>query len=365
MNWLPRQSIYRFLMKPATGPVMLGAIAGALMVMTIADFSSNEPEAVVAAASQPEPRIIVPARPTDSSVRSGRLLDPFLEPRPEAIDLTRRIVNGLPLVDPEPPPMPRRTVAPAPRQDLTARSKTGVAALPAIAVVIDDMGFDRTNSDRALRLPPAVTLAYLPDAPSVASQVRAARARGHQVMLHLPMEADEHGDRPGQDVLSVHTDLATMQQNLVRMLRSFPGYIGVNNHQGSRFTRDPARMSVVLAELKRRGLFFLDSRTSGGSVGERIALDAGISYAVRDIFLDHDPDSSKIRERMTETERLARATGQAIAIGHPRTLTMDLIGPWLSAIEERGFRLVPVSELLKRSDRPASGKELARNAYTE
>ena len=68
---------------------------------------------------------------------------------------------------------------------------------------------------------------------------------------------------------------------------------------------------------------------------------------------------------MTETERLARATGQAIAIGHPRTSTMDLIGPWLSAIEERGFRLVPVSELLKRSDRPASGKELARNAYTE
>ena len=145
MNWLPRQNIYRFLTKPATGPVILGAIAGALMVMMIADYSSNEPEAGVAAASQPEPRIVVPARPTDFSVRTGRVLDPFLEPRPEALDLTRRIVNGLPLVDSEPPPMPRRTVAPTPRPDLTVPSKPGVAALPAIAIVIDDMGFDRTS----------------------------------------------------------------------------------------------------------------------------------------------------------------------------------------------------------------------------
>ena len=143
------------------------------------------------------------------------------------------------------------------------------------------------------------------------------------------------------------------------MLRDFSGYIGVNNHQGSLFTRDRGRMELVLGELKRRGLFFLDSRTSGGSVGAEVAADISIAHAVRDVFLDHDPAPELIAARMQEAETIAREKGHAIVIGHPRDATMDRIEPWIASLEQRGFRLVPVSELLVRPT-PREPKKLAQ-----
>jgi polysaccharide deacetylase 2 family uncharacterized protein YibQ len=213
------------------------------------------------------------------------------------------------------------------------------------------MGFDRANSARALRLPPQVTLAYLPFAPDVATQVRRARLKGHPVMLHLPMEAPDHGGKPGVNVLSVASGPEKLRRQLTDILGRFGGYTGVNNHMGSKFTRDRERMNIVVSELKRRGLYFLDSRTSGSSVGAAAAADAGIAYATRDVFLDHEPDRKKILARIAETERIARQTGQAIAIAHPRTETMKALSPWLAGLKAKGFDLVRLDTLLKRAER--------------
>lgn len=213
------------------------------------------------------------------------------------------------------------------------------------------MGFDRINSARAVRLPPEVTLAYLPFAPDVARQVRRARLKGHPVMLHLPMEAPDHGGKPGMNVLSVASGPEELRRRLTDILGRFGGYTGVNNHMGSTFTRDRARMNIVMSELRRRGLFFLDSRTSGSSIGAAAAADAGIAHATRDVFLDHEPDPKKIRARIAETERIAREAGQAIAIGHPRTATMNAIAPWLWGLKARGFDLIRLDALLTRVER--------------
>ena len=191
--------------------------------------------------------------------------------------------------------------------------------------------------------------------------MRRARVAGHEIMLHLPMEANDRSQQPERGALTVSDDVALLRDNLNRMLGRFAGFTGVNNHMGSRFTSDRRRMDIVLAELKSRGLFFLDSRTSGRSVGAESAEQVGISYAVRDVFLDHDPEPGLIRERIAETEEIARRFGQAIAIGHPRRTTMDLIGPWLAEIESRGFELVPVATLLSHPQ----PKRLARLATPE
>ena len=227
---------------------------------------------------------------------------------------------------------------------------------PRTAIVIDDMGFDRTNSARALRLPPEVTLAYLPFAPEAAAQIRRARLKGHPVMLHLPMEAPDHGGKPGVNVLSVASSPEKLWRQLTDILGRFGGYTGVNNHMGSKFTRNRAKMDIVISELRKRGLFFQDSLTSDGSMGAAAAAAAGIPYAVRDVFLDHEVDPEKIRAQIAETERIARATGQAIAIGHPRTATMKAIAPWVAGLKERGFELVRLDALLKRN----IGKKLAQ-----
>ncbi|MBT5649411.1 MAG: divergent polysaccharide deacetylase family protein, partial [Rhodospirillaceae bacterium] len=211
-------------------------------------------------------------------------------------------------------------------------------------------------------------LAYLPFAPEAAAQIRRARLKGHPVMLHLPMEAPDHGGKPGVNVLSVASSPEKLRRQLTDILGRFGGYTGVNNHMGSKFTRNRAKMDIVISELRKRGLFFLDSRTSGGSMGAAAAAaaaaDAGIPYAVRDVFLDHEADPEKIRAQIAETERIARATGQpgnratgqAIAIGHPRTATMKAIAPWVAGLKERGFELVRLDALLKRN----IGKKLAQ-----
>jgi uncharacterized protein len=257
-------------------------------------------------------------------------------------------------------PEPEAPAAVSPEKRVTTTQalprRTDGPRRPRIAIVIDDMGFDRANSARALRLPPQVTLAYLPFAPEVTAQVRRARLKGHPVILHLPMEAPEHDGKPGINVLSVGSSPTDLRRQLNDILGRFGGYTGVNNHMGSTFTQDRAKMDIVISELKKRGLFFLDSRTSGRSIGASAAADAGIAYAVRDVFLDHEPDPEKIRARIAETENIARATGQAIAIGHPRTATMKEIAPWLAGIRERGFDLVRLDTLLNRDD----GKKLAQ-----
>ena len=328
-------------------PAAVGAASG-LALLAALSVGQSAPETETASVrieagtvrpAVPEISISLPAAPVSGRERASATVGGILlPPDPAAAEVTRRLENGLPLRDPPPAAQP-----PAEPEDTR----------PMIAVVMDDMGFDRVSSALAVSLPAAVTLSYLPDAPDVARQVRAARRQGHTVMLHLPMEAPGHRGRPGQNVLAVADSEEVLRKRLSRMLGSFDGYVGVNNHMGSRFTRDSGRMRVVLSELRRRGLFFLDSRTSNKSVGGRVADAANVPYAVRDVFLDHDADPDKIRRRFAETERIARKTGQAIAIAHPRPTTMKLLAPWVRSLADRGFRLVPITKLLKR---PSSNK---------
>jgi polysaccharide deacetylase 2 family uncharacterized protein YibQ len=355
------------LLEPYTGPTAWPVPAGLVVggVLLAAVFLSQPPAEPVPG-PQPAAKSFegLPEKTPVSRLPSSQTL--LLPPLPGASDVTRRIENGLPRRDPaRAPSIEQPSVKQQPAQTQTTRTAPVpvlpvVTKLPSvrikprrprIAVVIDDMGFDRANSARALRLPPQVTLAYLPFAPDVATQVRRARLKGHPVMLHLPMEAPDHGGKPGVNVLSVASGPEKLRRQLTDILGRFGGYTGVNNHMGSKFTRDRERMNIVVSELKRRGLYFLDSRTSGSSVGAAAAADAGIAYATRDVFLDHEPDRKKILARIAETERIARQTGQAIAIAHPRTETMKALSPWLAGLKAKGFDLVRLDTLLKRAER--------------
>lgn len=355
------------LIEPLTGPSVWPVPAGlAVGVALLGIASLSERPEKPAPVSPPAAQSFdgLPEEVPATRLSSSQTL--LLPQRAEAADVTRRIENGLPRKDPvrtfAANVRPAGTQGAKPQKARTTPvKKAPVAAAPPparkaprrprIAIVIDDMGFDRVNSARALRLPPQVTLAYLPFAPQVGKQVRRARLKGHPVMLHLPMEAPDHGGRPGANVLSVASGPEKLRRQLTDILGRFGGYTGVNNHMGSKFTRDRARMDIVVSELKRRGLFFLDSRTSGRSVGAAAAAEAGIAHATRDVFLDHEPDPKKIRARIAETEHIARQAGRAIAIGHPRTATMNALAPWLAGLKARGFDLVRLDSLLKRADR--------------
>lgn len=219
---------------------------------------------------------------------------------------------------------------------------------PMIAIVIDDLGpsAKRTFAVADLRAP--LTLAFLPYAGGLAEQTAAAREAGHELMIHMPMEP-EGSEAPGPGALLVSLSDAEFHERLLKNLDVFDGAVGLNNHMGSRLTRDSERMSLVMAELRRRDLLFVDSRTTPKSVGPVEALRHGVPFAARDVFLDNEPNLAAVLRQLERVELLARRKGVAIGIGHPNDATLQALRRWLPTLPQRGFRLVPVSSIVARN----------------
>jgi len=217
--------------------------------------------------------------------------------------------------------------------------------------VLDDMGTDRRAVQRVLKMPAPVTMSFLAYAEDVAEQAAAVRATGREVMLHLPMEPiDLRHNNPGPNALLIAQSDEEMARRLAWSLDRFSDYVGVNNHMGSRFTADPRGMGLVLAELQRRGVFWLDSLTGPRSVGLAQSRRMGLAATARDLFLDDEAAASGengVTERMAQVEGIARRSGAAIAIGHPHAATLAALERWIGDLKARGFSIVPVSTVLR------------------
>lgn len=286
-----------------------------------------------------------------------------LAPPPPVVERPAPVVRAPPATPAPPPvaaaprpPPPAASVRPPARESSEAAPwrRFAVAApprqgRPAIAVIIDDMGVDRRRSAQAIALPGPLTLSFLPYAEQLDRQTEAARAGGHELMLHLPMEAESSKVSPGPNALSTTLGPGEILSRLHWNLDRFSGYVGVNNHMGSRFTADAAAMRIVLGELDHRGLLFVDSRTSSRSAGQSVAKEIGMPAAARDVFLDNVVVSDKVEAQLAELERVARAHGQAIAIGHPHDATLAALAHWLPTLPEKRFVLQPVSALVAAS----------------
>lgn len=219
---------------------------------------------------------------------------------------------------------------------------------PMIAVVIDDLGMDRERTARALRLTGPLTMSFLAYAEALDRQSSAARAHGHELMLHIPMEPEGDFVDPGPQVLRTGQDPLELRRRLAWDLARFDGYVGVNNHMGSKFTGDRGAMLVVLREIKSRGLLFLDSRTTAATVAAKLAAEIGVPHASRDVFIDHVPTGPAIRAKLAALEVLARDRGSAVGIGHPYDATLAALESWLPEVRRRGFFLVPVSAVVRQ-----------------
>lgn len=224
---------------------------------------------------------------------------------------------------------------------------------PMIAIVIDDLGIDQPRSRAAIALPGPVTLAFLPYGHNLRPMSSEARAKGHELLVHLPMAPLDLGVDPGPNALHKELGEAEIRRRLAWNLSRLEGYIGVNNHMGSRFTSDRASMAVVLEEIQRRGLVFMDSVTTTETQGYRLAASMGIPHAVRDVFLDHVIEPAAIRRQLERVEATARRQGYAIAIGHPHDDTLAVLREWIPRAKALGFQMVPLSAIIRRASRSA------------
>lgn len=236
--------------------------------------------------------------------------------------------------------------APLPPWRRYAVSFPEAGSRPKVVIVIDDLGMDRKRTARAIGLKGPLTLSFLAYAEDLKEQTAVARAAGHELLTHVGMEPVSESVDPGPNVLLTGLDSEEIRQLLEWNLGRIEGYVGINNHMGSKFTADPSGMAVVMEILKLRGLLFLDSRTTGRSVGAKLARELGVPVAERNIFLDNVNETAAVDVRLRELEQLARRRGYAVAIGHPRDATLESLEGWLQNLEDRGLALVPLSAVV-------------------
>jgi len=206
-----------------------------------------------------------------------------------------------PETSPEPPPPPR-TPASAPKpvvekppfeiypkkeippeKPLIKPKVPKPKELPKVAIIIDDMGYDSKIAKQFVELDAVLTFSILPHSPSLKKIIKLAEAKSFEIMLHLPMEPAEYPNvNPGPGTLLTSMSPDQLISQLEKNLAAIPAIRGVNNHMGSKMTAQSNQMNQIFSVLKKRGLYFIDSRTTAETLGRPSARLFQVPFAERD-----------------------------------------------------------------------------------
>jgi polysaccharide deacetylase 2 family uncharacterized protein YibQ len=230
-----------------------------------------------------------------------------------------------------------------------ARPFNGAAGRAKVAIYVGGIGLGRQATETALaKLPGQVSLG-LATGLNAALQplINAARAKGHEVLIELPMEpADFPINDPGP-----YTMLTTNPPNenvgrLEWLMSRGAGYVGMAATLGDRFMTDESSLRPVLEALSGRGLMILDTRGLPRSVVARVADAVGLPFGVGTVTIDDDPQPSAIEAKLAHLEELARLQGGVIGVGHAYPVTVDSLDKWSRGLEARNMQFAPVTALL-------------------
>ena len=234
-----------------------------------------------------------------------------------------------------PAPIPanskHRATAPAASSRQTAR--------PLVAIIIDDMGYNLQLDRQFVQMGSRLSLSFLPRAPHARELARQAHAAGHDILVHLPMEPKDKKWRLEPETLLEADDPEQIRKKVREMLAAIPWAAGADNHMGSLFSENARNMRIVIATLKARGIYFVDSVTTPGSQGLAAAQQLRLPSARRHLFLDNDRETDAICRQLHQLAALAQRQGQAIGIGHPNQAM-------LAALEQCGGKAMQPVELV-------------------
>lgn len=220
-------------------------------------------------------------------------------------------------------------------------------ALPAIAIVVDDIGYDHKRGRSAIELRKPFAYAVLPFSPYAKKLANMAHQRGKDVILHMPMEAEQDNHLLGPGALRLDMSELEVRRVFEKSLAAVPHAIGVNNHMGSRLTRESIPLSWLMQTIYNRGdLFFIDSRTSPGSLALNAARNANIRATSRDVFLDNVQSRDHVETQLSLLVTLAKKNGHALGIAHPYDITISILAQWQP--RNHGVEVVKLSEYMSR-----------------
>ncbi|MGC9975950.1 MAG: divergent polysaccharide deacetylase family protein [Syntrophales bacterium] len=219
-----------------------------------------------------------------------------------------------------------------------------------IAIIIDDIGYDLSPLNELLEIDASLTFAILPHCAHSVDAANILHSAKREILLHLPMEPHNFPDEnPGVGALFVGMNDQQIKDEVDKDLSAIPHLSGVNNHMGSKFMENEAKLEVVFRQIKERNLFFVDSRTTPLSQGPAIARKLGLRFISRNIFMDNDNDYITIFRNLTN--RIDREfdlkSESVVMIGHPHQKTIQALREAIPVLQSRGIDIVPVSTLVR------------------
>jgi polysaccharide deacetylase 2 family uncharacterized protein YibQ len=193
---------------------------------------------------------------------------------------------------------------------------------PKLAIIIDDVSFKADIAKiKALHMP--ITMSFLPPNKRHPDSAKLA-AKEPYYMVHLPLEAFNFN---AEEMQTLHTK--DSQQSIVKRIKEikklFPKVKYINNHTGSKFTANELAMNRLMFALRKNKIMFIDSRTTAQTKVPKVMRNYGLPYIARDVFLDHVADITEIKRQLKRAIAIAKRSGSAIAIGHPRLDTLQAL----------------------------------------
>jgi polysaccharide deacetylase 2 family uncharacterized protein YibQ len=222
-----------------------------------------------------------------------------------------------------------------------------IAGKPQVVIIMDDLGRSLDRAREVVNLGMPVTFAILPGEVYATDVALLAARSGYEIMIHLPMEPHSYpATNPGDDALL----LGQSEKEIVGRVKSYfkkvPYATGANNHMGSRFTEFEAGMRAVLEVMHDKGMFFIDSRTTGQSVVKSVANKVGVPSAVRDVFLDNVAEVDAINLQIKKLVQLAEKRGRAIGICHPYPETVEALRQQSKYLRDGPIEVVFASKMV-------------------
>ena len=218
---------------------------------------------------------------------------------------------------------------------------------PLIAVVIDDMGINRKRTLDIISIEAPLTSSFLTYGSDLNGLAQKAKAAGHEIMIHAPMEPKVEASL-APDTLRTDMTRDEIEDLFSQMINKFADIkvSGINNHMGSKFTEDETSLGYVMDIIKEKGMFFLDSKTTSVSKGKELAVAEKVNFAQRDVFLDNENNYDYILNQLQKAENIAGKKGFAIAICHPKSQTYPALKDWVESLKDKNIKLVHVSEIV-------------------
>ncbi|MBO1624270.1 divergent polysaccharide deacetylase family protein [Bacillus arachidis] len=207
-----------------------------------------------------------------------------------------------------------------------------------VAIVIDDFGNNMKGTERMLSLPIPLTVAVMPFLPSSKQDAVAAHQKGHEVIIHMPMEPIK-GKKEwlGPNAITTNLSDREIENRIEQAIKEIPHAIGMNNHMGSKVTADERIMRIILSVCKKHGLFYLDSKTNPNSVVPKIGKELGVPIVENQLFFDDVYTASHITKQAQLLIQRIKEKPVVVAIGHvgpPGEITSRVIESSIPKVRE-------------------------------